>query len=424
MKISNYLTSHMKMIVYLTLFLGLCELFISWNYYSLDLVARFSWVSNDFFLGSPKVIGQHGFSDFTSMVLASHDSDPWAQRYQCAYPPLVMLLLKLITFFPDNLMILWIILLAVIPLYPIMDFIRRNKELAYFLPFCIGSIPFIAMVDRGNLIGLLPLPLYFFYTQLQKNKVRNATLWLAFAIGIKFYAIIVLLFVLFQRKWRLAGYTFIITGLSNAISFLFWGNPFRLGIEFVRNVTHNSAALNTTPTVNRVDSTSSVLTILRFLHLEATVFYSWVVHHALVTSLFSFLILGLLSGLVISNYWFFCALISLQLFPNPGFSYCGCWILVAIPLMLEFEISKSRPLKVKSHELTTDRKIADIRNFAFENIFWFYALFNGTFIFITYKESNILTTTSFVFLFSFAILSLLRKLNKKINSSFGIAKGK
>ena len=196
-------------------FLSLVSLWILSSYFQVDIFKLVSGPSLDVpgnLIPGNTILGQHSFGDYLLPLEYAKKSNFWINSIEPGntYPPIAMILYKLFSFFNLEVgfyLFLGLSFLSII--YPSIDIYmnysrKTGMQLMFISLLSIGSV---TTFDRGNNIGLLVTPLYFFMKS-SNQTIKN--LLLSVAVMIKIYPIILLLidFKLKSLKIYFAIYAF------------------------------------------------------------------------------------------------------------------------------------------------------------------------------------------------------------------------
>ena len=396
------------------LFIGVLQLFILNNYYGFSLISKYSWQSDDVFLNSYRVLGAHHFSDLTSMIQAAKDADPWGETFRVVYSPALMALLKILgTLFQGKFTLIVIALFAFCAIAPAFSIIRKYQKSPIYLAYIIGSIPFIAGVDRGNTVMMLPALLFLFYRKLVKREMIAASIWLCFCISIKSYVVVFILFLLVRREYKVVINTLFFTASLNFFSALIWGNPFAIAGQLLDNIKLSTTDVSYRFLENRIGASGSFLQSYRLLFSDDSGLFRFLFDNSQLISIGTLIILLLVQRILHERYWIFLALYSIQVFPDPSYTYTACWAFVALPLLLEFREQNERSREKDKNKKRSKSVLATSINSSFESFIWVLILMNSLPFLVYWNSMNLATTTSYTVFMVWCIyrlsLVLLRK---------------
>jgi hypothetical protein len=99
----------------------------------------------------------------------------------------------------------------------------------------------------------------------------------------------------------------------------------------------------------------------------------------------------------------------MQLVQQPSYRYVGCWIFLAIPLLLELENLKAGKINSLDKERGQVLSYSGGRNLTLERIFWLIILSMGSLVSFPYKSFDLIPVIVFFLFINWAITLLLRK---------------
>ena len=312
------------------------QLWIAVFYQQSIFSSKKGWQPNDAEIGAfPSHIGVHYFSDYSAMVAAAQRTNPWALSNN--YPPFAMLIFKIFGVFPSQLgLIAWLVFSALAMLLPLWA-VRRSslsnsQRILLILAVCL-SAPYIATLDRGNVIAILPLLITIFYLSYQKNKFCVAGVFLGIAISIKIYPIIILVYLYKRRSWKVISWSIIYFLLLTFVSTLFFNNSSQnFFLSFHGILLHNNIAKESQPMI--FSAVGIIHNFLIAIFGESSQIAVWCLNNATVLSLFLFVCIGIISPRRYSLFAFLPYLYSFQLIPLQSYTYTRIWVFIAIPLLI------------------------------------------------------------------------------------------
>ncbi len=183
--------------------------------------------------------GIHYFGDYLLPSYWASLKNPWLEAEIVTYPPLPILIFKFFGLFEYRTGLLFFLAFMLCAmLAPLILTLRMKKNknwIAVTLLVGACSGPLIITMDRGNIIGLMPL-LYFGVVYLaHKKKWKSSSLLLAISIALKYYPVVLLVIFLKERQfWRI-----FITLLQSFIliiglAFIFPGDKFEILVGLVK----------------------------------------------------------------------------------------------------------------------------------------------------------------------------------------------
>lgn len=193
-------------------------------------------------------IGKHYFGDFGLMhIISRSDNVAIPGFFATPWFPATYLLFSPLTLLPYHLglaVVLGLIFVASnLPLY-LSTQSRRWSQAERFIAivfFGLLSGPFVMSIDRGNIVGLLPLPLFVLVKSIQDGHEKRAITALIVASLLKPHAIIFVLLFIADRKWRVTLRCIGLSSLLHTIGFLCaGGNP----ISGLRQVLGSASAIS------------------------------------------------------------------------------------------------------------------------------------------------------------------------------------
>ena len=312
------------------------QFWVESGYQNRDFGLRIGWQSKD---GPPNLssghIGNHYFSDYTGMVESSRQSNPWLELNN--YPPFAMLIFKFFAIFPNRIgLLVWLTFSIFFLLLPLLFIkksgINNSQKILLGLIYVVSS-PFISVLDRGNLIFILPLLILLSYINLKEKSPLLAGFFLGTAVAIKIYPILLILFFIRERHYK-AILSTLITALGfTFFSSLFFGNPVLILNDVIPAVLgHNQLAVEPQPMI------FSGVGILHNLALalfggESTI-SQVIFENATKFSLGLLILIAIYSFGKQGLFRFLPILFALQLVPVQSYTYSRIWALIALPLLV------------------------------------------------------------------------------------------
>ena len=372
---------------------------LSW-YFGVDYAPRISWISNDGAWDQQYSFGNHYFSDYLQIWVSSKDSN-WMPSN--IYPPFAVLIIKAFTWIPYKIsLIFYLSTLAICTLLPIYLVNKKrdiSTQVAFLIIFGIFSVPFISIIDRGNIIGILPLLFYFALTCSHKKP-----LVIGFLVGliaaIKVYPLVFILF--FPKAIRLrAGLVALFTFLSlNLAAAFFWGNPWSIS-KSILSAQKLFIGLNLSGDPMNFSASSILLNISNVVLGKESQFSEQISKNYLPISLLLLVILLLSAhlGFRRSNpiTFPFLGLYSLQLLPVISYTYTRWWGLVVAALLLNNSFMGNK------------------RDLKYEAYIWITVILNMALLsFNNLNPVSIFPTLAFICFLLFCIYDIALALNKNL----------
>jgi hypothetical protein len=316
------------------------------TFYFLDpFNPRIGWISKDGSWPLEFALGVHFFGDYLFMNQLSLSEDPWSGGNN--YPSMAMFIFRLFAFFPYKLgLFLWLIFGLLCIISPIIHATKKleiSTRIQVVALLGILAAPTIGTLDRGNNIFLLVPLLYFGYIYLQKDKVVIASILLGSACAIKLYPILIVFFILLQRKWKCASYSGIVFVLSNILFAVPWGNP--IGI-FKKVVIGAEAYDGLDPNGQPMLFSFAGLmnNFLLALGLGGSELTSYLSSNPRIFGIALLMVMLIVSLGVGQLHSYLIALTTIQLIPTVSYTYTRLWTIVALSLIIHFSV-ESREMK-------------------------------------------------------------------------------
>lgn len=290
-------------------------------------------------------IGRHYFSDYSSMIESSGEKNPWQSTNN--YPPFAMFLFKLFSFLPPQVgLITWLLLSAILLLAPLLFVSKHSfsleQRLIILLVYVI-SAPFLATLDRGNQIAILPILFILFYLAVHSNANFSAGIFLGLAVSIKIYPLILVIYLIKIRQWATIMWTFTTFFVLTAFSSLYFSNSLNSVFESFRGISsHNNLASEPQPMVF-----SGAGILHNMSHLVAgpdSQLTVWINRNDFTIALLILILVALVSVSKFSNFSLLPYLYCLQLIPTQSYTYTRIWSLVALVILLRLPSSRLKSI--------------------------------------------------------------------------------
>jgi hypothetical protein len=360
-------------------------LVLGW-YFDVDYAPRISWISKDGEWSSAYSLGKHFFGDFLQIWLLS-DQNNWNSLN--IYPPFAVACIKFFTLFsykPSLFIYLFLLCLGVLlPLFLALKESKIAERSQILMLFGVFSVPLISILDRGNLIGALPILFYLFLTQIKTKKFFGSVL-LGIASAIKIYPLIYLAFLPKEKRIRISAVTITTALLLNFVTSFIWESPFKL-VKSLFLAQSNFMQLNPTGDAMNFSGVSIILNLINLINPENRVYPEFISKNAVFFGLSLLLLLTLAANFSKNQSPIvrpFLGLSALQLIPTISYSYTRWWGIVIIALLLND----------KFMGIQRDRKL--------ETFVWVIVILNMALLnFDLFKPISILPTISFLGLIAF-----------------------
>ncbi len=178
--------------------------------------------------------GIHFFGDYLQPHYWAESRNPWIEKVLVNYPPVAIEIFRAFRIFPYRVgVVVYEIFLLACLISPIAIATRRlGRKIAIISTLIIGCLsgPSIATLDRGNIVGVLPILYFIFGFYVLNGKARLASAALVIAASIKFFPIVLMSIFVIQRRYML------VFGTSVAILFLSLGVLFAYPGSFIETV--------------------------------------------------------------------------------------------------------------------------------------------------------------------------------------------
>ncbi len=335
-------------------FIGLIEAWILTYYYKVNFNEWIGWQAADYAADSSKAIGVHFFSDYLAMIDLNNSVGD--TRFSHPYPPFAILVFKIFSFLPYKLgLFFWLFLLLCLMFFPVLKALQSlqiNSKLVYTIVLIGISYPLIATMDRANIIGLIPFLLFCSYLQYSKGNFNLAAVWLAIAINIKIYPILILLMLANRKNLQFVIKTSINSALIFFASAVVWApnDPIRSMKSAFLNASKYQDVYTDGHGMN-VSASQIVFNFLKrsgFTNDKFTNLYQE--NFKLVGILF---LLILIVGAILSyehEKWLF-GLYAMQLVPSISWGYTRVWVITAFAILILRLSSTANPTQVVGRDL-------------------------------------------------------------------------
>jgi len=388
-------------------FAGLIELCVGIRYYSFSFTEKFSFLTHDQITGSFSLIGYHSFSDLTSSISAASTANPW-QSSDAIYTPVTMVLLKLVGLRQlHSFLILFLLLMTASALSPIIASIEKLKASSWFIVIGLFSPALIAIFDRGNLIGFLPLLLFWFYLNLNNGKTITSSIFLSLAVSLKIYPILFVLFLLVFKKYKVAGLTFVMTAVTNYIAAFFFASPMSILKQLYKNLFTFNGGFHSYSLTN-VGAGNELLGLLKCLGFGSSATYSWVSNNLSGLGIVVLVLSIAAAKSVHEKFWIFFALYCIELVPASSYIYSECWVFVAIPIMLTLGKERASASSDNQKNLLTD----ETENYICESSFKILITLNISLFYLNFSGVNVIPVASFALFVSLCVYLIIKNLFK------------
>jgi hypothetical protein len=304
-------------------------------YFDVDYASRISWISKDGEWSSAYSVGKHFFGDFLTFWLLSEQNN-WNSLN---YPPFAVACIKFFTLFSYKpALIIYLFLLCLGVLLPLFFALRESKiaeRSQILMLFGVFSAPLISILDRGNLIGALPILFYLFLTQIKTKKLFGGVL-LGIAGAIKIYPLIYLAFLPKEKRIRISAVTITTALLLNFATSFIWESPIKI-VKALFLAQSNFMQLNPTGDAMNFSGVSILLNLINLINPENRVYPEFISKNAVFFGLSLLLLLALAANFSKNQSPIvrpFLGLYALQLIPPLSYSYTRWWGVVIIALLL------------------------------------------------------------------------------------------
>ena len=250
---------------------------------------------------TPQSFGVHIFGDYSLMYWIARSTDvtqpiffntPWLPSTYLFYSPFTLLPYR------TGLIVMLILMTVSMSLPLIREMhIGKSEFLDIFsaLVFLIFlSAPFITSIDRGNIVGLLPIFLYFYFKCIDSGDEFSAGLSLFIACLIKPHAVIFVIALIPAKKFKTLVTTLAAIAYCAISGFAFSGGAPFSGMKQVFRMTGEIANLSPFYRGNSLSSTLVGMSIL-FGDKTATDFEAWIFPNRNLISIILIVVVGVLA---------------------------------------------------------------------------------------------------------------------------------
>jgi Glycosyltransferase family 87 len=192
---------------------------------------------------SVPLIGVHHFGDFQLMEGWAQWNDPYYLDMDLPSNmfPLSIVFFVVLNFFVQmvhgtsllGFLIVTGLTLTLI-IWPLVELLRKGAKgsrTIFFAFFVFLSMPFLLIVDRGNVQGLVIGFICLFWWAYENKRYVIASLALSMAIGFKAYPVFLLLIPLFDKRFRFVFGTLSTVFLVSLIPMIFFGDGFLTNLK-------------------------------------------------------------------------------------------------------------------------------------------------------------------------------------------------
>ena len=351
-KISNLTT--LLSITTTAAFIGLIQAWVLTYYFNVKFNEWVGWQAADYVADSSKAVGIHFFSDYLAMIDLNHSVGD--ARFSHPYPPFAILVFKFFSFFPYKIgLYLWLFLLISLMLFPVykaLKFLSIDSKFVYTIILVGISYPVIATMDRANIIGLIPFILFCSYVQYSKGNFNSAAVWLAIAINIKIYPVLILIMLVNRKNLKFVARTSIYSFLIFCVSALAWApsEPVRAMKSALLNASKYQGVFTDGHGMN-VSASQIVYNFLKRIGLVNTEFANAYQANFKLVGVFCLIIL-FIGAFLSSDYekWLF-GLYSMQLVPSISWGYTRVWVITAFAILILRLTKSTHPTEVLRRDL-------------------------------------------------------------------------
>jgi hypothetical protein len=290
-------------------------------------------------LKSEKAFGIHFFGDYLTPNRWVESNNPWIGREVVTYPPVAIEIFRVISIFPYKIgLVAYEALLMICLVAPIAIATRRlGLRAAIISTSLLGCMagPTIAALDRGNIVGFLPILYFIFGYFIISGRERFASVAVILAVSIKYFPIVLLsIFISLKKIWLLMATLAWSLFLTLGVTFFYPGSFVQtlkglfLGAQpFIDGDMARFSCFNTS-------YTAGLWTMLKFFGFESSA--NWITKNSLIfaigmsamaTLLVVFCKLPLWSRLVVA--------LSITTMITPTvYSYSMNWVIAALGIAL------------------------------------------------------------------------------------------
>jgi hypothetical protein len=250
---------------------------------------------------TPQSFGVHIFGDYSLMYWIARSTDvtqpiffntPWLPSTYLFYSPFTLLPYR-------TGLIVMLILMTVSMSLPLVREMRMSKsdfsDIFSALVFLIFlSAPFITSIDRGNIVGLLPIFLYFYFKCIDSGDDFSAGLALLIACLIKPHAVIFGIALIPAKKIKTLITTLVTIAILEISGFAFSGGAPFSGMKQVVRMMGEIANFSPFYRGNSLSSTLAGVSIL-FSDKTATNFEAWMFLNRNLISIILVVLVGVLA---------------------------------------------------------------------------------------------------------------------------------
>lgn len=185
-------------------------------------------------------VGQHYFGDYLwahlnsrapNLTESGFNSTPW--------PPATYLLLSPLSQFPYLVgLILFLLMILISCVFPFAHSLKSstftaNERVMAVLFFAVLTAPVFISIDRGNAVGLLPAVIYQYFVALEQGNRTKTITYLVLATVIKPHAVVFIIPLLAQRRFRRVLASFVSIAFVQFLGFLFSGGDLLTGFHSI-----------------------------------------------------------------------------------------------------------------------------------------------------------------------------------------------
>ena len=387
----------------LVLFFMIHFLFLTW-YFGVNYGPRIGWIPLDGPFSSEHSFGIHNFSDYLQVWDLAKKSD-WDSNN--IYPPFAVFIIKLLTWTPYKpTIVVFLILMGFGTILPVVHGSKYRDigtRFTYVLTLGVFSVPFISTLDRGNLIGILPVIYYLYFILPSDKKVFGGGLLLGVASAIKVYPLLFLFFLPKSNRLKTIAISISTFILLNVTAAFIWGNP----VAIAKKILHaqkNFSTLNISGNSMNFSASSICLNISNFVFGSESKLSHLIHKYPVMISLFVFLLLlfGARYGQHARHQATspFLGLYSVQLVPIISYTYTRWWCLVVIGLL------------INKHFMARQKDVI------YETFIWIIVLLNIALLNLNaFSPISIFPTISFISVMIYYIYDVYKNIRIRTNES-------
>jgi len=219
--------------------------FVLTQLFSVDVLSSLLNVPEDCWLDWHMNIGRHCFSDYTTVVSAGLQPNPWI--YEMSLPfanyeplriggPAAVLLPQLLFGLPAQLLgvprlglIGYILALTIAVLAPAVWAARGARGLervVVFVALGVAAIPVWAVIDRGNSAGFVVPVALVFLVALCRRRWGLVAVMVVLGALVKPYFFVLAVALFASRQWRWGGLALVGVAFTNFAAYLLWPRDF------------------------------------------------------------------------------------------------------------------------------------------------------------------------------------------------------